>query len=196
MTFKVIVIGESGVGKTCLLVQLTEQKFYSGTTTTIGVNFTSMEYDFDSTTVRLKIWDTAGQEIFRSMTKTYYRGSSCAIIVYDVTSSESFERVDDWIKDVKEFVKDEILLILVGNKVDLEDRRKISTESGQNFANENNMLFYETSALTGSNVQEIFKKCAKKSYKKHSKEKKLKKADEKIITNLEDEDEKKKKKCC
>ena len=110
--------------------------------------------------VRLQIWDTAGQEAFRSITRSYYKNSTCAFIVYDITDKKTFDNVTSWLTECKEMCYKNILIYLIGNKTDLEDKRQVKKEDAQKFAEENNLTFYETSALNGSNIEEIFIKSA------------------------------------
>ena len=110
--------------------------------------------------IRIQIWDTAGQEAFRSITRSYYKNSTCAFIVYDITSRKTFDNVDIWLKECKDMCFKDILIVLVGNKSDLEGRRAVSFEEGQKFAEDNQLLFFETSAKDGSNIQEIFTESA------------------------------------
>ena len=111
--------------------------------------------------IRIQVWDTAGQESFRAITRSYYKNSACAVIVYDITKRQSFYNVEQWLKEVKEMCNKEILIVLVGNKIDLEENRKVSTEEAQKFAEENKINFLETSALNGNNIEEIFINSAK-----------------------------------
>ena len=110
--------------------------------------------------IRIQIWDTAGQEAFRSITRSYYKNSTCAFIVYDITSRKTFDNVVLWLKECKDMCFKDILIVLVGNKSDLEGRRAVSFEEGQKFADDNQLLFFETSAKDGSNIQEIFTESA------------------------------------
>ena len=110
--------------------------------------------------IRIQIWDTAGQEAFRSITRSYYKNSTCAFIVYDITSRKTFDDVVIWLKECKDMCFKDILIVLVGNKSDLEGRRAVSYEEGQKFAEDNQLLFFETSAKDGSNIQEIFTESA------------------------------------
>ena len=108
--------------------------------------------------VRIQIWDTAGQEAFRSITRSYYKNSTCAFLVYDITSKESFKNLSSWLEECKEMCYKDILICLVGNKTDLSDKRVVSTQDGKNFAEQNGLLFFETSAKDGSNIEELFQK--------------------------------------
>ena len=153
--------------------------------------------------VRIQIWDTAGQEAFRSITRTYYKSSTCAFIVYDITDKKSFENVLTWLNECRDMCYKDILICLIGNKSDLEGKRVISYEEGKNFADENNLLFFETSAKNGSNIQECFNQSASILVDKIEKgQLKLDQASNGIqIGNFPDSEQnenlrKKKKKCC
>ena len=106
--------------------------------------------------IRIQLWDTAGQEAFRSITRSYYKNSTCAFIVYDITSRKTFDNINIWLNECKDMCYKEVLICLVGNKCDLENRRAISFEEGQKFAEDNQLLFFETSAKDGTNIEEIF----------------------------------------
>ena len=153
--------------------------------------------------VRIQIWDTAGQEAFRSITRTYYKSSTCAFIVYDITDKKSFENVITWLNECRDMCYKDILICLIGNKSDLEGKRVISYEEGKNFADENNLLFFETSAKNGSNIQECFNQSASILVDKIEKgQLKLDQASNGIqIGNFPDSEQnenlrKRKKKCC
>eukprot|EP01094_Clydonella_sp_ATCC50884_P000757 TRINITY_DN10580_c0_g1_i1.p1 TRINITY_DN10580_c0_g1~~TRINITY_DN10580_c0_g1_i1.p1 ORF type:complete len:230 (-),score=77.33 TRINITY_DN10580_c0_g1_i1:375-980(-) len=157
--FKYIVIGPSGVGKSCLLLQFTDQKFVAHHELTIGVEFGIRSLDIESDHVKLQIWDTAGQESFRSITNSYYRGSHGALIVYDITNRDSFQFMRSWLDDVRASAPN-CVVVLAGNKSDLEDQREVPREEGERFALDNNILFMECSAKTSENVQKIFEQSA------------------------------------
>ena len=106
--------------------------------------------------VRIQMWDTAGQEAYRSITRSYYKSAACVFIVYDISDKKSFNDVEIWLKDCREICFKSVLIYLIGNKSDLEDKRQVTTEEGEKFAEENNLIFYETSALNGNNIEEIF----------------------------------------
>ena len=153
--------------------------------------------------VRIQIWDTAGQESFRSITRSYYKNSTCAFIVYDITNKKSFDNVIIWLKECKDMCYKNILICLIGNKIDMEDKREVTYEDGMNFAEENDLLFYETSAKEGNNIQEIFLESATFLVEKIEKgEISLQTGDSGIkINNLDDDQEfiiknKNNKKCC
>ncbi|KAI8350784.1 ras-related protein rab-4B-like protein [Mortierella sp. GBAus27b] len=157
---KFLVTGDSGTGKSCLLHQFVENKFKEGATHTIGVEFGSRIVTIGKNQVKLQIWDTAGQERFRSVTRNYYRGAAGALLVYDISNRASFMNISRWIADARKLAGVDISLMLVGNKRDLEDR-EVSFSEASRFAQENEMAFLETSALTGDGVEETFLKCGR-----------------------------------
>jgi len=155
---KFIVIGDSSVGKSNIISKYKEDKFDEKGQPSIGVQFIAKNVVIENTTFRLQVWDTAGQESFRSMTRIYYKNSSCAFIVYDITEKESFNHVESWISECKKIAPETVLLVLIGNKSDLNESREVSYEEGLKFAEKNKMLFFETSAKNGVNIENIFKK--------------------------------------
>jgi small GTP-binding protein len=155
---KFIVIGDSSVGKSNIISKYKEDKFDEKGQPSIGVQFIAKNVVIENTTFRLQVWDTAGQETFRSMTRIYYKNSSCAFIVYDITEKESFNHVESWINECKKIAPETVLLVLIGNKSDLNESREVSYEEGLKFAEKNKMLFFETSAKNGVNIENIFKK--------------------------------------
>ena len=166
--FKYIIIGDPSVGKSNLLMKFAHNKFTDEYQATIGVEFGAKNIEMDQQIYRIQIWDTAGQENFRSITRAYYKNSVCAMVVYDITNRESFEHVQNWIEDVKNQSPKTVLIILLGNKVDLDDDRKVSYDEGNEFATKNGLLFMETSAKSGVGVEEIFKQSAKEIAQKIS----------------------------
>ncbi|KAF8820208.1 Rab1 protein [Cardiosporidium cionae] len=154
--FKLVLIGDSGVGKSCLLLRFADDAFAESYITTIGVDFRFRTIHVDEKVVKLQIWDTAGQERFRTITSAYYKGADGIVIVYDTTDKESFNRVDDWISEVNRYASETTTKILVGNKSDLIDQKEVSTQEAQKKAEELGILFVETSAKTASNVDEAF----------------------------------------
>ena len=157
--FKYIIIGDSSVGKSNLLLRYSHNKFTEDYQATIGVEFGAKNTQINGKTCRIQIWDTAGQENFRSITRAYYKNSVCALIVYDITNRESFNNVQTWIEDCLSQSPKTVLLVLVGNKIDLSDR-KVTFDEGKNLADKNKMLFYECSAKNGDNVNDIFNNSA------------------------------------
>ncbi|KAL5370446.1 putative Rab2 GTPase [Cryptosporidium parvum] len=162
--FKYIIIGDTAVGKSCLLLQFTDRRFRVDHDLTIGVEFGARIINLDAKKIKLQIWDTAGQESFRSITRSYYRGAAGALLVYDITRRDTFNHLSKWLNDVKRNATPNMTIILVGNKSDL-DRREVTTEEGVEFAEKNGLLFIETSAKTSNNVEEAFMKVAEKIYK-------------------------------
>lgn len=162
--FKYIIIGDSGVGKSCLLLQFTDKRFEPLHDLTIGVEFGARMVAIDSKNVKLQIWDTAGQESFRSITRSYYRGACGALLVYDVTRRETFAHLQTWLEDAKANSNTAITIMLIGNKCDLESKRQVSREEGEAFAKANGLVFMETSAKTAQNVDEAFLRTATTIY--------------------------------
>eukprot|EP01061_Rhynchopus_euleeides_P010384 TRINITY_DN19831_c0_g1_i1.p1 TRINITY_DN19831_c0_g1~~TRINITY_DN19831_c0_g1_i1.p1 ORF type:complete len:205 (+),score=87.53 TRINITY_DN19831_c0_g1_i1:148-762(+) len=157
-TFKLLLIGDSLVGKSCLIMRYADDCFEQNFIATIGVDFKvkSVEVD-DGKTARLQIWDTAGQERFSNITRSYYRGSDAILVVYDVTNRESFSHVQKWLYELQQNADDTSIRILVANKADLVENRVVPTEEGAQVAAQAGMEFFETSALTGDNVVEAFR---------------------------------------
>jgi small GTP-binding protein len=158
--FKLLIVGESGVGKTCMLLRFADNLFEEDFLSTIGVDFKVKEINLDGKRVKLQIWDSAGQERFRNITSSYYRNCSGIIIVYDVTRQDSFDKVTDWITEVRRFVPT-VPLIVVGNKCDRDDRQ-VSTEAGQALASNQGLIFLETSAKMNTNIETAFQELSKK----------------------------------
>ena len=165
---KFIIIGDSSVGKSNILSSFRDGSFTEKKQPSIGVEFIAKNIKIGNLIFRLQIWDTAGQETFLSMTKVYYKNSSCAFIVYDITEKESFNHINFWLNELKQEAPESILYVLIGNKCDLNLRREVSYEEGENFAKKNNMMFFETSAKDGTNVEEIFLNSANEISKKIS----------------------------
>eukprot|EP01100_Stratorugosa_tubuloviscum_P007233 TRINITY_DN302_c0_g1_i1.p1 TRINITY_DN302_c0_g1~~TRINITY_DN302_c0_g1_i1.p1 ORF type:complete len:213 (-),score=94.43 TRINITY_DN302_c0_g1_i1:108-746(-) len=159
--YKFIIIGDAATGKSCLLHRFIDDRFKKDSTHTIGVEFGSKIVEVGNKFIKLQIWDTAGQERFRSVTRSYYRGAAGALLVYDITSRDSYNHVSTWLTDAKSLANSDIVIILVGNKTDLEADREVTYLEASRFAQENNLIFLETSALSGSGVGEVFLKCAR-----------------------------------
>ncbi|CCH59861.1 hypothetical protein TBLA_0C00450 [Henningerozyma blattae CBS 6284] len=159
--FKLLLIGNSGVGKSCLLLRFSDDTYSNDYISTIGVDFKIKTIEIDGKTVKLQIWDTAGQERFRTITSSYYRGSHGIIIVYDVTDQDSFNSVKMWLQEIDRYATSSVLKLLVGNKSDLKDKRIVEYDVAKEFAETNNMPFLETSALDSTNVEEAFLTMAK-----------------------------------
>jgi small GTP-binding protein len=155
---KFIIVGDSSVGKSNILLRFSRNIFDSGHQATLGIEFANKHLIYNNTDYLVQIWDTAGQENFRSVTRAYYKASAVAMVVYDITKEESFEHIKSWLSDCKELAPNTVLLVLVGNKTDLEEQRVISKERGENLAKENKMLFFETSAKLGDGIEQAFQK--------------------------------------
>eukprot|EP01117_Protostelium_nocturnum_P018080 TRINITY_DN7485_c0_g1_i1.p1 TRINITY_DN7485_c0_g1~~TRINITY_DN7485_c0_g1_i1.p1 ORF type:complete len:206 (+),score=33.13 TRINITY_DN7485_c0_g1_i1:27-644(+) len=158
---KVVLIGDSGVGKSSFLVRFTTKKFYNTHDPTIGAEFGSKVVGINGNEVSLKIWDTAGQEKFRSIVSTYYRGSSAAVIVYDVTRKTSFDSLESWYNDLRMVAHPDIVVVIVGNKCDVEDERQVTVEEGQKWADDHSAHFFEASCKTDVGITETFDRVAK-----------------------------------
>ncbi|XP_057382703.1 ras-related protein Rab-2A [Balaenoptera acutorostrata] len=164
--FKYIIIGDTGVGKSCLLLQFTDKRFQPVHDLTIGVEFGARMITIDGKQIKLQIWDTAGQESFRSITRSYYRGAAGALLVYDITRRDAFNHFTTWLEDARQHSNSNMVIMLIGNKSDLESRREVKREEGEAFAREHGLIFMETSAKTVSNVEEAFINTAKEIYEK------------------------------
>jgi len=163
--FKLVLIGDSGVGKSCLLLRFADDNFTDSYISTIGVDFRFRTITIDKKTVKLQIWDTAGQERFRTITSAYYRGADGIIMVYDVTSAESFDHVEEWLSEVDRYANENTAKLLIGNKADLIDEKQVSEETAQKFADKLGIPFLETSAKTATNVDQAFLTMAKELIK-------------------------------
>lgn len=167
--YKIVLIGDSGVGKSNLLSRFTRDEFNLESRSTIGVEFATRTVEVDGKRVKAQIWDTAGQERYRAITSAYYRGALGALIVYDITKTESYESVSRWLKELKDHADANIIIELVGNKSDLDHLRAVPTDEAKNFASENNLLFTEASALSADNVDLSFHQLLKNIYEMISK---------------------------
>eukprot|EP01062_Namystynia_karyoxenos_P029612 TRINITY_DN2222_c0_g2_i1.p1 TRINITY_DN2222_c0_g2~~TRINITY_DN2222_c0_g2_i1.p1 ORF type:complete len:215 (+),score=83.55 TRINITY_DN2222_c0_g2_i1:100-744(+) len=154
--FKLLLIGDSTVGKSCLIVRFAEDKWEPNFISTIGVDFKVRNIDCGDKRIKLQIWDTAGQERFNNITRSYYRGSDGILVVYDVTNRESFEHVTKWLGELQKNTSDDAVRFLVGNKCDLSSQQVVTEQMGRAVAEERGMEFMQTSAKTGHNVEEVF----------------------------------------
>jgi len=164
--FKYIIVGDTAVGKSCLLLQFTDKRFQPVHDLTIGVEFGSRTITINNNPIKLQIWDTAGQEKFRSITRSYYRGAAGALLVYDITRRETFAHLTLWLEDCRKYSSGDITIILIGNKSDLDNQRQVSQEEAQAFAQKHGLVFLETSAKTAHNVDQAFINSAKTIYDK------------------------------
>merc|ERR1712228_999369 len=164
--FKYIIIGDTGVGKSCLLLQFTDKRFQPVHDLTIGVEFGARMITIDGKQIKLQIWDTAGQESFRSITRSYYRGAAGALLVYDISRRETFAHLTRWLEEARQNGNENMTIMLIGNKSDLESRREVKREEGEAFAREHGLVFMETSAKTAANVEDAFINTAREIYDK------------------------------
>jgi len=153
---KLLLIGDSGVGKSCLLLRFSDDSFTTSFITTIGIDFKIKTIELDNKRIKLQIWDTAGQERFRTITTAYYRGAMGILLVYDVTDEQSFQNIRNWIRNIEQHAADNVDKILVGNKCDMISEKVVETSRGQVLADEYNIKFFETSAKSNINVVEGF----------------------------------------
>mmetsp|Transcript_7169 Transcript_7169/g.10664 ORF Transcript_7169/g.10664 Transcript_7169/m.10664 type:complete len:216 (+) Transcript_7169:195-842(+) len=163
--FKVVLIGDSGVGKSNLLSRFTRNEFNLESKSTIGVEFATKSINVDGKVVKAQIWDTAGQERYRAITSAYYRGAVGALLVYDISKHVTFENVERWLKELRDHAEPNIVVMLVGNKSDLRHRRTVPTEEAMAFAENNNLAFIETSALDSTGVEEAFRQILTEIYR-------------------------------
>ncbi len=164
LVYKVLLLGDSSVGKTCFLLRYCDKSFQEAHLSTIGLDYRlkSMTLQNDKN-IKLQIWDTAGQDRFRAITKNYYKGANGIILIYDVTNKQSYENVKNWLTQIKEEANPNVIIYLAGNKIDVEEeQRVITTEDGQKIADEYKLPFKETSAKNGINVNEIFQELVEK----------------------------------
>lgn len=191
--YKLVLLGDTAVGKSCLATRFVTDKFYEFQEPTIGAAFLTYSMCVDGNNVKFEIWDTAGQERYRSLAPMYYRGAKAAVVVYDITQKESFDGAKSWANELIKKGNKNCVTVIVGNKFDLVNERKVNLNDVKNFTDENNLLQIETSAKTSHNVKELFIMIAKKLIEKNGlfqeEENKLK---------LENENSKKKIKsgCC
>ncbi|KAJ1084803.1 hypothetical protein NDU88_004949 [Pleurodeles waltl] len=163
--FKVVLIGDSGVGKSNLLSRFTRNEFNLESKSTIGVEFATRSIQVDGKTIKAQIWDTAGQERYRAITSAYYRGAVGALLVYDIAKHLTYENVERWLKELRDHADNNIVIMLVGNKSDLRHLRAVPTDEARAFAEKNNLSFIETSALDSTNVEEAFKNILTEIYR-------------------------------
>ncbi|KAK4787993.1 hypothetical protein SAY86_019312 [Trapa natans] len=159
---KLVLLGDMGTGKSSLVLRFVKGQFHEFQESTVGAAFFSQSLAVNDVTVKLEIWDTAGQERYHSLAPMYYRGAAAAIIVYDITSIESFERAKKWVQELQKRGNPSMVKALAGNKVDLEDKRKVMAEDARAYAEENGLFFMETSAKTAVNVNKVFNEIARR----------------------------------
>ncbi|XP_012444620.1 ras-related protein RHN1 [Gossypium raimondii] len=159
---KLVLLGDVGTGKTSLVLRFVKGQFSDFQESTIGAAFFTQVLSLNEATVKFDIWDTAGQERYHSLAPMYYRGAAAAIVAYDITNSESFERAKKWVQELQRRGNPNLIMFLVANKVDLEEKRAVGNEEGEVYAKENGLTFMETSAKTAQNVSELFYEIAKR----------------------------------
>ena len=208
LSFKIIVIGDTSVGKSCLAMKATKDYFENYYSPTVGFEFFTFNCRIDEQNIRLQIWDTCGQEEYRSLIQNFYRNASLAILVYAVDNFQTFKNLEVWLNEIKTQGNPDVKIILIGNKIDLDEKREVSTEKGNEFYKDHNLsLFLETSAKSGINVQDIFINAAKILYEENNKTKsRLSRpesllrlssyGDPEIIENDDNTENPRKKKCC
>ena len=193
LRFKIMVIGESKVGKTSVIKKYTQNKFGGVYLTTVGVDFQDKIINIDDKKIRLQIWDTAGQERFRNITKNYFNSSNGFLLIYDITDKDSLEHLNFWSAQIQLNAPEKSKCVLVGNKCDLEGSRAVSTEEGKMYAEKNKIKFFETSAKDGTNINEVFEYIANEIYKEQKME--MRSVTSSQVLSKE-QTFKKKKKCC
>ena len=166
MIFKIVLVGDSGVGKTNLLLRYLKNEFNTQTKATVGVEFGNTKVKIDNALIKAQIWDTAGQERYRSITSAYYKGAHGIMLIYDVTRQETFDNVRNWLTQIKENASDNATIFLIGNKCDDVDGRQISTEEGKKVASDYGITFIETSAKKDINISSTFEELVKEIYQK------------------------------
>ena len=204
MIFKVVLIGDTSVGKTNILSKYLTNDFDPDSKATVGVEFGTKNFKIEDNIVKVQIWDTAGQERYRSITNAYYKGAKGSLLVYDITNPKTFESIDRWLSDLKVNGDENISVVLLGNKSDLESDRKVTTQQGKEKAEFYKLAFLETSALNGNNIDNAFNELITDVYKNHHDlfEKQAKVVINDRAINLENADEndekieKEKKGCC
>ena len=195
---KLVVVGDSGVGKTNLIKRFANNTFNSNSKATVGVEFLSKSFKINNRVFKIEMWDTAGQERYKSITAAYYKGAKGALVVYDITSKISFENLDKWILEIKEKSSKDLKLMIIGNKSDLKDGRQVTNEEAMKKAEDTGIPLMETSALDSTNVKEAFHDLLKEMYKEIST--KITQVEESLNDNKEavqlETDDGKKKGCC
>ena len=198
---KVVLVGDSGVGKTNIMSKYLKNQFREDSKATVGVEFGSKQFTVENHQIKAQIWDTAGQERYKAITSAYYKGAKGAFVVYDITRKNTFETVNKWVSDISAAADKKITLILIGNKNDLEDQRQVTKEMGEEKAKELGLAFLETSACSGENLDKAFQLMINEIYKK-SKEDIMGEGEENIVQQGKDitldktKGKPAKKKCC
>ena len=166
MMFKVVLVGDSFVGKTNIMRKYLKDEFHEDSKATVGVEVGSKQFTIEGHSIKAQIWDTAGQERYKAITSAYYKGAKGAFVVYDITRKSSFESIDKWVNDLTAAADKKITIVVIGNKSDLEDQRQIPKEKGEEKAAKLEVAFLETSALSGDNLDKAFELMMNEIYKK------------------------------
>ena len=166
MMFKVVLVGDSFVGKTNIMSKYLKDEFHEDSKATVGVEFGSKQFTIEGHEIKAQIWDTAGQERYKAITSAYYKGAKGAFVVYDITRKSSFESIDKWVNDLTAAADKKITIVVIGNKSDLEDQRQIPKEKGEEKAAKLEVAFLETSAFSGENLDKAFELMMNEIYKK------------------------------
>ena len=203
LNYKIILVGDSGVGKTCIIMRAVNNKFTDAYQATVGFEFFLMYFQVNNVKIKLQMWDTCGQEIYRSLIQGFYRNTTATILVYSKTNRSSFDNLGMWIKDIKNNTEQDMPILLIGNKCDEENRNIVVTkEEGEEYSKQYNLKYFnETSAKNGYNINEIFEEVAKIVYKEYYLKRKARQQIGKMtLEKKEDKDnndlKKSKKKCC
>ncbi len=194
--FKILLIGDLGVGKSCVILRYVEGDFPGNIMSSIGVDFKTKQIDLDDRLIKLQIWDTAGHEKFRTITTSYYKSAHAIIILYDITQKASFDHIRNWITEIDKFGKQGVLKVIVGNKLDMENNRKITKEAAENLALKYGIKLWEVSAKDNTNIEEMFLDTIKTLLEKNSK---IISEGSSMVTNIQlnkNVKNKKNKKCC
>ena len=193
LLIKALLIGDSNVGKTTIIGKYLDKNFSEKTLNTVGLDLKYVKLNINDMKIKLQLWDTAGQERFRSMTTSYYRAVNVIIIVFDVTSQNSFDHIKEWMNNIKQFAKLGVMKVIVGNKIDLNDERIVTYNEGKNFAESFNIKYFETSAVTREGIVELFETICKD----YSKTKRKKPIDSNIkLDNIKSENNDNNVGCC
>ena len=205
LNYKIILVGDSGVGKTCIIMRAVNNKFTDAYQATVGFEFFLMYFQVNNVKIKLQMWDTCGQEIYRSLIQGFYRNTTATILVYSKTNRSSFDNLGMWIKDIKNNTEQDMPILLIGNKCDEENRNiAVTKEEGEEYSKQYNLKYFnETSAKNGYNINEIFEEVAKVVYKEYylkRKSRQQQKIGKMTLEKKEDKDnndlKKSKKKCC
>ena len=168
LSFKIIIVGDQGVGKSCLAIKASRNYFEDFYSPTVGFEFVSFNVRVQDKIIKLQIWDTCGQEVYRSLISSFFRSASLAIVVYSIDTEDSFNNIEKWLNDIKTQSNPDIKIFLIGNKADLEDKRRLTKEQGEQLCRDHKLAYFmETSAKTGFNVQNVFIQVAKELYLQH-----------------------------